>query len=146
LENEIDKIKEKITIAREAVSNQVEPFKTEGFKVILANLLNQGTVSQKKSKKGRTLKRKSVTRKKDGTWYQSGSTTEKIIILVNNAFFSKNRTINDIIEKLKSMDYHFKASELTMSMRSIVRRDILTKTKDLPDGKKSKLWTYITHE
>lgn len=139
-------LKSKIKIAREAVKNEEEPYKTEGFKVILANLLNQETILQKKSKKSRKAKRKKVTDKKDRSWYQSGSTTGKIISLVNNGFFSKNRTINDIIEKLKSMDYHFKASELTMSMRAIVRHEILIKTKDLPDGKKSKLWTYIMNE
>ncbi|MEM3172917.1 MAG: hypothetical protein QXE82_05195 [Candidatus Nitrosotenuis sp.] len=76
-------------------------------------------------------------------WYRSGSTIEKIITLIEEEFFNQNRTVGDIIKKLKSKDYHFKSPELTLPLRNIVRRGLLEKTKDLPDGTKSKNWTYI---
>jgi hypothetical protein len=76
-------------------------------------------------------------------WYKSGGTTEKVVTLANEGFFDKNRILNDIVEELKSKDYHLKPSELTMTMRVIVRKGLLKKTRDLPDGTKSKKWTYI---
>lgn len=95
------------------------------------------------TKTGSTKKTKLKSKSIDSTWYKKGSTTEKIILLINEKFFVQNRTVGDIIEKLKSKDYHFKSSELTMSLRIIVRKELLKKTKDLPDGTKSKQWTYI---
>jgi hypothetical protein len=76
-------------------------------------------------------------------WYRSGSTTEKLIKLMEEGFFNENRTIKDIIIKLKSQDYHFEPKDLTMQLRSIVRKELLKKTKELPDGTKLKKWTYI---
>ncbi len=81
---------------------------------------------------------------KEKTWYRSGSTTEKIVTLIEENFFKQNRTIKDIITKLKSMDYHYQPKDLTLPLRVIVRRQLLAKTKDLPNGKKSKKWTYIS--
>lgn len=95
------------------------------------------------AKTGNTKRVKIKSKSADATWYKKGSTTEKIIALINEKFFEQNRTVGDIIEKLKSKDYHFKSSELTMSLRIIVRKELLKKTKDLPDGTKSKQWTYI---
>ena len=47
-----DAIKEKIRIARDAVKDEEEPFKTEGFKVILASLMegtNMGHISKQRT-------------------------------------------------------------------------------------------------
>ena len=38
---DIELLKEKIKLAKESVTNENEPFKTEGFKIILAKLLEQ---------------------------------------------------------------------------------------------------------
>jgi hypothetical protein len=75
-------------------------------------------------------------------WYKTGSTTEKLVKLMDEGFFNENRTIKDIIIKLKSQDYHFEPKDLTMPLRSIVRKKLLKKTKELPDGTKSGKWTY----
>ncbi|MDE1818704.1 MAG: hypothetical protein KGI19_08895 [Thaumarchaeota archaeon] len=94
--------------------------------------------------KAGSIKRTTIRSKSpDSKGYKKGSTTEKIIALIDEKFFDQNRTVGDIIEKLKSKDYHFKSSELTMSLRTIVRKELLKKTKDLPDGTKSKQWTYV---
>lgn len=90
-------------------------------------------------------KRTSKTRQKstDSAWYKKGSTIAKIIKLVAEGFFDKNRTISDIVDELKAKDYHLKQSDLTLPLRKTVRKEILKRTKDFPDGTKSKQWTYI---
>lgn len=88
-------------------------------------------------------KGKSSIKKTQKKWYQKGSTTEKLLQLLDEGFFDENRTINDIIKHFKTKDYHFKPGDLTLPLRTIVRREILTKTKELTDGTKSRHWTYI---
>lgn len=76
------------------------------------------------------------------SWYKKGSTIEKIWALNEGNFFDQPRTIKEILEKLTEKDYHFKASDLTLPIRSIVRNGKMKKTKDLPHGQKSKAWMY----
>lgn len=76
-------------------------------------------------------------------WYNPGTTVEKIINLANEGFFDKPETITDIIEELKSKDFHYKSTDLTLPLRKIVRNNVIKKTKNLPDGTISKQWTYI---
>ena len=96
------------------------------------------------TKSGSTGKTSNKKSKSSGSsWYKKGSTIEKIIILINEGFFNKNKTIGDIIEALKAKDYHLKQPDLTLPLRKIVRKGLLKRTKDLPDGTKSKLWTYV---
>ncbi|MDH3764575.1 MAG: hypothetical protein OER82_02040 [Nitrosopumilus sp.] len=72
-----------------------------------------------------------------------GSTSDKISELISEEFFDVNRTISDIVTELKTHDYHFKSPALTLPLRTLVRNKMLKKTKDLPDGVKSKHWTYV---
>ena len=76
------------------------------------------------------------------SWYQKGSTIEKIWSLNEESFFDQPKTIKEIVEKLTEKDFHFKASDLTLPLRNIVRNGKLKKTKDLPNGQKSKTWMY----
>ena len=71
------------------------------------------------------------------------STNDKIVELIDDGYFDTNRTLSDIIKEFKTHDYHFKSSALTLPLRRIVRNGYLKKTKDLPNGTKSKYWTYI---
>lgn len=103
------------------------------------NQLYEGEIELRKSNFSTKKKSKSV----DLTWYKKGSTIEKIIYLIKEGFFDKNRTINDIVNQLKTKDFHLKQSDLTLPLRKIVRKELLKRTKDLPDGAKSKQWTYI---
>jgi hypothetical protein len=77
------------------------------------------------------------------TWYKKGSTIEKILILIDEGFFQAPRSISEIIQKLAEKDYHFKAPDLTLPLRNIVRKGFLRKIKDFPDGTKSKVWRYV---
>lgn len=76
------------------------------------------------------------------TWYKKGSTIEKIILLIEEGFFSESRSISNIISELKTKDYHLKASDLTLPLRKIVRKGLLTRTKRNDDGSPSKNWLY----
>jgi len=58
-----EEIKEKISIARKAVENESEPYKTEAFKIILSSLIS-GTPIKSTSKSKSKTKTKSVKRKK----------------------------------------------------------------------------------
>lgn len=76
-------------------------------------------------------------------WYKPGSTIEKIVILIEEGFFSKPKSLKDIISKLKTKDYHLEASDLTLPLRKIVRKGLFEKTKDMPDGTVSNKWLYV---
>lgn len=89
----------------------------------------------------KAVKPKSLKEEKITTWYRKGSTTEKILSL--GGFFNQPRTVKEILDKLKEKDYHFKASDITLPLRNIVRNGALKKTKTLSDGKKLKKWTYV---
>lgn len=86
----------------------------------------------------RATKASSVT-----SWYQKDSTIEKIWSLNEDSFFDQPKTIKEIVGKLIEKDYHFKASDLTLPLRNIVRNGKLKKTEDLPNGQKSKKWMYV---
>jgi hypothetical protein len=75
-------------------------------------------------------------------WYKQGSTIDKILKLDKEHFFNTPKTISEIIKELKSKDYHLKASDLTLPLRKIVRKNILKKTKENQDGSESKNWMY----
>ena len=72
-----------------------------------------------------------------------GSTSDKISSLMDEGFFDTNRTISDIVNELKSHDYHFKSTDLTLPLRTLVRNNMLKKTKELPDKTLSKHWMYV---
>ncbi len=94
------------------------------------------------NKVGKPQKSKNIL-SSDKTWYKQGSTIDKIIRLIDEGFFRTPRSIREIIQKLAEKDYHFKAPDLTLPLRNIVRKDLLKKVKDLPDGTKSKVWRYV---
>jgi len=77
---------------------------------------------------------------------KKGGTTDKILSLNNDGFFNQPKTINQILDKLKDKDYHFKASDITLPLRRIVRNGVLKRTKLLRDGTKSKNWVYLREE
>ena len=74
---------------------------------------------------------------------REGSTSDKISELIFEGFFDTNRTIMDIVVELKTHDYHFKSTDLTLPLRTLVRKKLLKKTKDLSDKTVSKHWTYV---
>lgn len=88
-------------------------------------------------------KKEIKTVQKVRTWYKSGSTIEKIVLLIEEGFFSTPRTIAQIISEFKTKDYHLRASDLTLPLRKIVRKDLLKKTKKNADGSASKNWLYV---
>ena len=79
---------------------------------------------------------------KSQSWYKPGSTIDKIITLVNENFFDKTKSIGEIAQHLKTKDFHLSASDLTLPLRKIVRKGILTKTKTRTDGSPSSKWLY----
>ena len=76
-------------------------------------------------------------------WYKPGSTIEKVVSLLQDGFFNKPRSINNIISELQTKDYHLKASDLTLPLRKIVRKGLLKRTRINADGSPSKQWLYV---
>jgi len=74
---------------------------------------------------------------------REGSTSDKISKLILEGFFDSNRTISDIVAELKTHDYHFKSTDLTLPLRTLVRSKMLKKTKELSDKTTSTHWTYV---
>ncbi len=91
------------------------------------------------------LEGKKIGKSKPSTheWYKPGSTIEKIVLLIHEKFFNQPRSISEIIEKLATKDYHLGASDLTLPLRKIVRKGMLSKTKKNADGSLSKKWLYL---
>jgi hypothetical protein len=79
----------------------------------------------------------------DAQWYKSGSTIDKLMNLVKEGFFEKPKLISDMVLELKNKDYHLKASDLTLPLRRIVRKQVLRKTNKFSDGKISPKWLYV---
>ena len=73
---------------------------------------------------------KSKPTKSEKPWYKPGNRTEKIARLIDEGFFDTNKTISDLLDELKSSDYHYKSSDLTGSLRRIVRKGLLKKNKN----------------
>lgn len=71
------------------------------------------------------------------SWYKKGSTTAKLIGLLNEGFFDTHRTLADQVNRFETKDYHFKAADLTLPIRQLVRRNMLKREKI--GGK----WAYI---
>lgn len=76
-------------------------------------------------------------------WYKRGGTIEKIVLLIEGGFFNIPHGISEIISELKTKDYHLKPADLTLPLRRIVRKGLLTRTKKRADGTTSKNWLYI---
>ena len=86
-------------------------------------------------KKSISLSSKDLIKKK--------TTRDKIIELIDEGYFDTNKTISDIATGLMTHDYHFKSSSLTLPLRGLVREKILKRMKGMPDGTKSRYWTYV---
>ncbi len=71
------------------------------------------------------------------SWYKKDSTTAKLIGLLNEGFFDTHRTLGDQVKQFATKDYHFKAADLTLPIRQLVRRNMLKREKI--GGK----WAYI---
>ena len=71
------------------------------------------------------------------------SYSDLILDLIDDGFFTTNKTMAEIIKELKTRDYHLKPNQMTAPLRSIVRNKHLRKTKDLQNGSKSPKWTYV---
>ncbi|MBU4300519.1 hypothetical protein L6303_05425 [archaeon] len=109
------------------------------FKAILDDHERRITLLERKEP---ASKSKEVKSEKLANWYRKGSTTEKILSLGN--FFNQPRTVKEMLDKLKEKDYHFKASDITLPLRNIVRNGSLKKTKTLNNGTKLKKWAYVS--
>ncbi len=99
-----------------------------------------GETELRKSKKGNVMMPKESSK---STGPKSGSIAGNLNQLIEDGYFDQNRTIRDMIDELKSKDVHYEPSDLTRPLRTLVRGRHLKKTKNLPDGTKSKKWTYI---
>ena len=103
----------------------------------------RGEIDLVAENKGRLkLNQNSQQKNKEKKWYKTNSTTEKIIKLIDDGLFDKHVTISDVVDALKTKDYHLNQSDLTPSLRLIIRRNILKRSK-IPDSKKSNQWKYI---
>lgn len=78
-----DELKEKILIAKKAVENEPEPFKTEAFKIILNKLLNSS---------GKPSLGSSTTQFKEND--SNGDSDDPLTVLANKAGLSKDDLMN----------------------------------------------------
>ncbi len=99
-----------------------------------------GETELRKSKKGSASTHRESTK---SSGFKKGSVADNLNQLIESGYFDQNRTIRDMIDELKSKDVHYEPSDLTRPLRTLVRSGRLKKTKNLPDGTKSKKWTYI---
>ncbi len=81
--------------------------------------------------------------KDEAAWYLPGSTIEKIVVLINEGVFDNPKSIKQITSEFENKDYHLKASDLTLPLRKIVRKELLRRTKVKEDGLASKIWLFV---
>lgn len=103
---------------------------------------HEGEFELEKNQKSNS--KQTVTKSEKKFLIKTGSTTDKISTLIDAEFFDTNRTISDIVNELKSHDFHFKSTDLTLPLRNLVRNNMLKKTKELPNNRLSKYWTYVS--
>lgn len=77
------------------------------------------------------------------SWYKLGGTTAKIVELIDEGYFKTTHTLAEMVVELKTKDYHLKVTDLTPSLRQIVHRKLLKKTKTRTDGTPSNKWLYV---
>lgn len=88
--------------------------------------------------------RKASKRKRETkSWYRPGSTVHKVVNFVEVGFFDHPRSLKEIVSELKTRDYHFNSSDLTLPLRRIVHKQILKRTKINADGSPSKHWLFV---
>ncbi len=111
----------------------------------MKNLKEINKILQNHERRLTALEDKKINAKKEKkkVWYKLGSTTEKIVMLIEQKFFDKLHSISETISELKTKDYHMKASDLTLPLRRVVRKGLLKKTRKRTDGSQSKTWLYI---
>jgi hypothetical protein len=82
---------------------------------------------------------------------EKGSTADRILELKKRHFFDNPKTVKEVMEELKRMDFHYKPADLTDPLRRLVRKEELERTKELTGGTKSKKLMWVipnaqTHE
>lgn len=113
--------------------------------VVIAATLEEAEREYQKNKKAiaRALGEPDVVHKKGGTGAtRAGSIANLILTLKARSFFRQPKLMRELIEELKSMDYHFKASNLTDPLRRLVRNGALRKVKGDKVGRNTRKWAY----
>ena len=142
-----ENIKEKIKVAKEAVKDESEPFKTQAFKIILEKLLSEEkkvTETVQPYLKTRQTKKQSVSSptiaKSAGKKYVGPS--GGIRFLIDNNFFSNPRPMKEVFEELKKEGYYYSLQ----SVDTTLRRNFVFRKKSLMRTKIGSVWKYVNRK
>ena len=98
---DIKLIKEKIDLAKKAVENQPEPYKTEAFKTILQNLL-----SAPQNKIGNDLPQDQISKVETKTHFSGVS--KQLHLLMFQGFFDEPKQLKEVKSELEKNGFFYK--------------------------------------
>lgn len=111
--------KEKIKIAKETVEEEEEPYKTEGYKIILSHLLNTKNTPQSYKKIGKSKKRKQGSPRKTKITFDQKHDLEELTSKCKISGEKIKETVaikNNIVEILKRITAQEKFKQMVFSL------------------------------
>jgi hypothetical protein len=121
---QVNEIKEKISIAEEAVENLAEPLKTKAFGVILSKLLEE--LVTEKSPKGEPIFVGEEAPRISGT----ATCREAIAKLFASDWGRKPRTIRQIVEAMKLSAVYYSYNNVAVELGRMTRIGLLRRLKE----------------
>ena len=132
---DVNDFKEKVKIAKETVEGEEEPYKTEGYKIILSHLLNTKNKLQSYKKIGKSKKRKQSVSSKTKITFEQKHDLEELTSKCKISEEKIKETIaikNDIIEILKRITAQEKFKQMVFSMIILATYRVIFEIEWLP--------------
>jgi hypothetical protein len=142
---EVEKLVNARRAAEAAVQDMVDgPLRTTAFATILAQLLQQELPTNRMTPLTASAGRPSPRRKKVAG-QRSDGTTARLLNLVEEGFFSHQRSLAEIRNVLAERGWHYQVEDLGTAVTRLVRPDrkCLRRVKVAEGGKK--LWKYSNY-
>jgi hypothetical protein len=133
-------LNEKIKIAKDAVANHEEPYKTEAFKIILAKLLDERTaVATTTQNLSQSTTRPKDTGNKKSAFGSFGGVSKHIYSLLLEGFFDKPQLLKEINSELEKNSCFYDIRVVDSSLRHVFVKNnkLLTRIKN------GSRWAYV---
>jgi hypothetical protein len=129
--------------AEEAVLDMADgPLKTAAFETILSQLIRQELNVAKSVAPDAAAARRPAARKKVAG-QRSDGTTSRLLNLVEEGFFSQQRSLSEIRTVLAERGFHYQVEDLGTPVTRLVRRKYLRRVQVSENRKK--LWKYSNY-
>ncbi len=131
-------IKEKIKIAKEAVADQEEPYKTEAFKIVLSQLLGSSITQSKQHEP--PVKTATTNENADtGSFGGYSGVSKHIYAIMQEGFFDQPRPLKETRAELERKGCFYDIRLIDNSLRKVFMKNnkLLTRVKN------GSRWAYV---